>query len=289
MSSKFPTTPEWIEQASQYIISQITKDFKKLTFDPIRFPDEVTAIFMAGAPGSGKTEFIESVLKYFDFFFIDIDSYRGLFDGYRGDNAWEYQQAMSKVVNRVMEYCMENNIRFILDGTFKSGRHSLGNIRECKRHGRNVDIYFIYQNPYISYLYTFLREINEERNIEVPKFVDCFYKSINNVYIAYKDHRSIVNLYVVEKDSGIPFMKKNYIIHDIQDINTVEKFCNKFHIRYNPLTGEFMNRNSFERELLSDRKTLNFIKSALKGYYFLINKLWLRKQKTSSKKEYKEV
>lgn len=32
---------------------------------------------------------------------------------------------MSKVVNKVMEYCIENNIRFILDGTFKSGMHSL--------------------------------------------------------------------------------------------------------------------------------------------------------------------
>lgn len=62
------------------MISQITRDVEKLRFDPVRYPDEVTAIFMAGAPGSGKTEFIESVLKYFDFFFIDIDSYRGLFD-----------------------------------------------------------------------------------------------------------------------------------------------------------------------------------------------------------------
>ena len=285
MSPKFPTTSEWIEQASQYVISQIITDAERLTFDPVRYPDEVTAIFMAGAPGSGKTEFIESVLKYFDFFFIDIDSYRGLFDWYHGNNAWEYQEAMSKVVNRVMEYCMENNIRFILDGTFKSGRHSLGNIRECKKYGRRADIYFIYQNPYISYLYTFLRETNEERNIEVPKFVDCFYKSIKNVYVAYREYRNIVNLYIVEKDSGIPFMKKNYIIHDIQDINTIEKFCNKFHIRYNPDTGEFINKNSFEKELLSDRRTLNFIKPVLKGYYFLINKLWLRKWKTSSKKE----
>jgi hypothetical protein len=180
---------------------------------------------------------------------------------------------MSKVVNRVMDYCMGNNIRFILDGTFKSGKHSLGNIRECKKHGRKVDIYFIHQNPYISYLYTFLREINEERNINVPAFVDCFYKSINNVYIAYKEYRALVNLYIVEKDSGIPFTKKGYIIHDIQDINTIEKFCNKFHIRYNSDTGEFINRKSFERGLLSDRKTLDFIKPILKGYYFLINKL----------------
>ncbi len=265
MSPKFPTTSEWIEQASQYVISQIIDDTERLTFDPVRYPDEVTAIFMAGAPGSWKTEFIKSVLKYFDFFFIDIDSYRWLFDGYHGDNSRDYQEAMSKVVNRVMEYCMENNIRFILDGTFKSGMHSLWNIRECKKYRRKADIYFIYQNPYISYLYTFLREINEERNIEVPKFIDCFYKSINNVYIAYKDYRNIVNLYVVEKDSGMPFMKKGYIIHDIQDINTIEKFCNKFYIRYNPTTGEFENKVSFEKDLLNKRKILNFIKPVLKA------------------------
>lgn len=228
---------------------------------------------MAGAPGSGKTEFILSVLDYFDFFFIDIDSYRYLFEGYHGDNAKEYQEAISKVVNKVMEYCMKNNIRFILDGTFKSGRHSLGNIRECKKHGRKADIYFIYQNPYISYLYTFLREVNEERNIEVPAFVDCFYKSIKNVYIAYKDYRHLVNLYVVEKDSGIPFMKKNYIIHDIQDMNTIEKFCNKFRIRYNSATEEFVNRDSFQALLVSDKRKLNYIKPVLRLYYFLINKL----------------
>lgn len=101
------------------------------------------------------------------FFFIDIDAYRDLFEGYNGDNAVEFQQCMSKVVNYVFKYCLENDVRFIMDGTFKSGRHSLKNVEQCGKKGRISHIYFLYQNPYVSYYYTFLRKLEHKRNVPV--------------------------------------------------------------------------------------------------------------------------
>lgn len=285
MSPKFLTTSEWIEQASQHVISEIINDIKRLTFDPVRYPDEVTAIFMAWAPGSGKTEFILSVLSYFDFFFIDIDNYRSLFEWYCGENAREYQQAMSKVVDRVLRYCLDNNIRFILDGTFKSGRHSLKNIEACKKQNRKVDIYFIFQNPYISHYYTFLREIQHTRKIEVEGFIECFYKSIKNVYIAYTSYRNTVNLYICEKAIWMPLTKKKYVIHSASELGTIEKFCIKFNIEYTSSTKKFNNLESLKKELENDRRLFKVISPALKFYFFIKKKLWQRKQETSSNDE----
>ncbi len=211
MKYAFPKTTDWIKDASLYIISQIEREKHRLTFDSTHH-ENTTAIFMAWAPWCGKTEFIHTVLNYFEFFFIDIDSYRDLFEGYTWKNASDYQSAISGVINNVMKYCLENNIRFILDGTFKSGMHSIGNIRKCKKYKRKVEIYYIFQNPYKSYFFTYLREIQEERSIDIEWFIDCFYNSIRNIYRAYTKYRSFVTLYIIEKILVLYHLLKNHFI-----------------------------------------------------------------------------
>jgi UDP-N-acetylglucosamine kinase len=283
MNNIFPKTTDWIKNASKYIISQIEKEKERLTFDPIRYPDEVTAIFMAWAPGCGKTEFIHTVLNYFEFFFIDIDSYRDLFDGYTWKNASEYQSAISGVINNVMKYCLENNIRFILDGTFKSGMHSLGNMRECKKYKRKVEIYFIFQNPYKSYFFTYLREIREERSIDINQFIDCFYNSIRNIYRAYEKYKTFVSLYIIEKDIGIiPFTHKPFHSIEFDKVANIEFFCKRYNIRYNSGTEEFPNQESFRNQLDSDKRLfLEPLRPIIKLLFRLKWKVWRKKRETS--------
>ncbi|NCP77282.1 hypothetical protein GW830_04090 [bacterium] len=75
----YPLTDEGISLAGDYIISRI--EIKKNKYIYEEKNQNTTAVFLAGAPGSGKTEFIQSALSYMnDFFFIDIDSYRELFE-----------------------------------------------------------------------------------------------------------------------------------------------------------------------------------------------------------------
>ncbi|HBY75414.1 TPA: hypothetical protein DEG21_06305 [Patescibacteria group bacterium] len=58
-------------------------------------------------------------------------------------------------------------MRFILDGTFKSLPHAIRNVDNAKRKKRKIEIYYIFQNPYLSFLYTYLRQIQNERNISI--------------------------------------------------------------------------------------------------------------------------
>lgn len=75
----YPLTDEGISFAGDFVISRI--EIKKSKYVYEGKDQNTTAVFLAGAPGSGKTEFIQSALSYMnDFFFIDIDSYRELFE-----------------------------------------------------------------------------------------------------------------------------------------------------------------------------------------------------------------
>lgn len=274
MTNKLPLNNKWISQVSEIIINQIINWWDKYK---IKNNDKVSVIFLAWAPWAWKTEFIRALPKNLDFFFVDIDSYRDYFDWYKWSNAWEYQKAMSAVVNLVLKYCFQNDIKFILDGTFKSLVHAKRNIDNCNRKKRKMEIYFIFQNPYISYYYTYLRELNEERNIELNKFIECFYNSIENIYII-KEKNKWINLYICEKDNNWHiFWKKDYNIHE--EINNLTKFCNFYDIAYN--WSEFINKPILEKGLVSFKEMLKMISPFLRWYLFFKKILWQKKQKES--------
>lgn len=273
MNTKFPPNENWISQVSEIIINQIIKWWEKFK---IKNNDKISVIFLAWAPWAGKTEFIKSLPKNLDFFFVDIDSYRNYFHWYKWSNAQEYQNAMSGVVNLVLKYCFQNDIKFILDGTFKSLVHAKRNIENCNRKKRKMEIYFIFQDPYISYYYTYLRELNEERNVPTDKFIECFYNSIKNIFIV-KEKNKLLKLYICEKDdnSSNLFWKKEYNIYE--EINDLTKFCNFYKIGYN--WSEFTNKPILENGLVNFKKFLSWISPLLRWYLFLKKTLWQKKQK----------
>ncbi len=273
----FPLTDEGISLAGDFVISQIETKKNKYIYEE-KDKNNTTAVFLAWAPGSGKTEFIQSTLSFMDdFFFIDIDSYRELFEWYSGSNARKYQESMSRVVDLVLKYCLQNNIRFILDGTFKSKKHSLKNIEACKVHGREVDIYFLFQPPLISYYYTYLREIQQTRNIPVDGFVECFYNSIRNIFLAKNGH-SNVNLYICEKTIGNwVLINKKYMIYDTKQIKDIQTFCKKFNISYTLESDTFENENNIRETIEGFRSWLNILRPALRLYYFLKQKPYDKK------------
>ncbi len=77
LSKKFLNTKEGIEDMSQNIIESFGNIQKYVISDT----ENISAIFLAGAPGSGKSEFLETIfcdLKQ-NFIVIDIDDYRNMF------------------------------------------------------------------------------------------------------------------------------------------------------------------------------------------------------------------
>jgi len=267
------TDEEWIDKVIKIIISNIENNLDRYQ---IKEPEKTSVIFLAGAPWAWKTEFIKSLPKKIDFFFIDIDWYRGYFNNYDWKNSKNFQKAISSVVNKVVKYCFQNDIKFILDWTFKSLIHSKRNIDNCKRKNRKVEIYFIFQNPYISYYYTFLRELDEKRNIPVDWFIECFYNSIENIF-DIKNKNNFVKLFICEKiyEKSKIFKKKNYKIYD--NINSLTKFCNLYNIAYN--WKEFTNINILKKWINDYDRDLRWILAPiLKCYLFLKKMIWQKKQ-----------
>lgn len=275
---KFPTTSEGISLAAKTVVAEIEKNKEKYTISSKGF---VSAIFLAGAPWSWKTEFILSILKDSNYFFIDIDSYRDFFVWYVGNNSQDFQKSISWVVDKVMKYCFQNDICFILDGTFKSITHVQRNIDNCKRKKRNIKIYFMFQNPYVSYYYTFLRKLKDERNIPVEGFIECFYESIKNIFII-KEKYKYIQLSICEKNNFLDkiITEKDYTIRE--DMDDIRKFCKLYGIAYN--NSVFTYRDRLEAGIKSFDNLLNLYKPFVKLHRLFLDfkkKKWQKKKKDS--------
>ena len=86
--------------------------------------EKAVAIFMAGSPGAGKTEFskyflekefgVDSIVR------IDPDEIRETLPGYNGENAYLFQGAVIVAIEKVLDYVFARNFHFLLEGTFSN-------------------------------------------------------------------------------------------------------------------------------------------------------------------------
>lgn len=186
---------EWIKSNKQTLCS-IFANIDEYIEDP--FP---TSIFMAGSPGAGKTEWSRRLAEIFKQkpVIIDADEIRKLIPGYFGKNAYLFQKAANKGVNILYDEARKKNFNIILDGTFAYGG-ALENIENSLRHNRNVEIYFIYQDPLLSWSFTKEREKREKRNVPKDVFIKTYLKSVENVSKAKEKFGSKIKLNIVIKD-----------------------------------------------------------------------------------------
>jgi predicted ABC-type ATPase len=156
------------------------------------------AIFMAGSPGAGKTEFskhfldisglAEQVVR------IDPDIIRSKVYGYEPGRAHLVQHATSKIVERVYDKVLHEGMNFLLDGTFSNEAKALENIKRAIDHAYSVQINFVYQEPGVAWEFTKKREEVEGRNIPLEAFVGQFFESrriVNEIKKKYAEKVSV--------------------------------------------------------------------------------------------------
>lgn len=266
---KFTTDNSGIKKVIKIITEKIKSDIDNYKINNIK---QTSVIFLAWAPWCWKTEFILSTLDVRKtFFFIDIDSYREYFWNYKGKNSKWFQKAVSFVLDWVLKFCFKNDIKFILDWTFKSKIHVIRNLDNCKRKHRKIEIFFIFQNPYVSYYYTFLREIDNERNIPIEWFIECFYNSIENIFYVKAKYES-VKLFILEKNRDKNW---NRDYKHIADVNNLTLFCNQYNIDYQ--NEKFLKKDFLLNWIISFKKVLNAVSPLIKTILFIKKKLWLKK------------
>lgn len=198
---------------------QLIEKFVGASFPSVTTP---VAIFMAGSPGAGKTEFSKNFAQAFargdfrtafptdiDLEFspivrIDPDEIRGELSQYDGRNAHLFQAAVSAGVNRLIDYCQDKRKSFILDGTFSKLQVAKGNVERALGKKRPVIIAYLYQDPMVAWDFTQQREKLEGRRITKEIFVDDLFAAKDVVQRIKDEFGPRVQVWFIKRDLGSP-------------------------------------------------------------------------------------
>jgi predicted ABC-type ATPase len=140
--------------------------------------EEPVSVFMAGSPGAGKTEASIALLNLFAdtaILRIDPDELRSEFAAYAGGNAWLFQGGVSILVEKILDFAIDQRQSFLLDGTFSNLDVAKRNVERSLCKGRFVQILYVYQNPLLAWGFVKAREKAEGRRIRPEHFVDQYF------------------------------------------------------------------------------------------------------------------
>lgn len=131
------------EEAIQFIKKNRQLLIDKFASDEVCPPSSnPVAIFMAGSPGAGKTEFSRNYLAISGkkAVRIDADDIRQIVPGYTGKNSDSVQGAAALGVEKLFDYALKTNKDLILDATFVDDKKAIQNIERCLKKCRRVTI-----------------------------------------------------------------------------------------------------------------------------------------------------
>ena len=146
------------------------------------------AVFMAGIPGSGKTELVRHMNRR-QAVIIEHDQLVEEFreHGYSPEKYYTYRKAGSILVSKILQRCLKKGYSFILDGTL-SHEIGLSNIKKAFKQGYHVHVYYVVRSASEAWKSTQDREEKEKRPIEWEGFVDTCEKINPNLLKIFKTY-----------------------------------------------------------------------------------------------------
>jgi UDP-N-acetylglucosamine kinase len=139
---------EWVKNNHDILIESIAGHYSDSGTGRV-------SVFMAGAPGAGKTEFSRTLIK--DRFGLDTslivridpDEIRMQIPMYLEGRAELFNHAVTKAVELLLDHCYDRKFdkSFLLDGTLSSIEIARKNINRALKRNRKVLIYFVYKDP----------------------------------------------------------------------------------------------------------------------------------------------
>lgn len=182
------TDDEWVQYAKKHkkeVLNDIIGNNQK--------EEQRRAIVLAGGPASGKSELREKLLEVEDnMCVVDTDEFRKIFPNYNGSNAEVYQRASSYLTDFCFNRLVDKKYSITLDTTFAS-RKAIQNVTRLLDHGYIVDLYYIYQNPIVSWHYAQKRD----RIVPVEVFKRTTEKAFENVKVAYSEFKNNPNFTLI--------------------------------------------------------------------------------------------
>jgi len=172
----------WVKENRNYIKGKFANTE---VYPPVKNP---YTIFMAGAPGVGKTEWSKSYIEELykidpnnPIVRIDTDEIREMIPGYIGTNADVFQKAAGLGVTYVFDHSQKNSQNICVDTTFSATEIAMKNVKRAIDKERKTGIFYLYLDPATAWDYTKKREAVEKRFVPKEYFVETFFKSRENV------------------------------------------------------------------------------------------------------------
>ena len=163
---------------------------------------EPAAFFMAGLPGSGKTEISKNLIKDsgVNLFRIDMDEIAEMLPGYAPEKADEFRKPATAILSECLKYALHHKISFLMDGTFGSSQAER-NIERSLKHGFSVQLVYALQDPKLAWQFTVAREKVEHRAIKFDGFVEAYYKIAGNLKRIGEIYDNEISIDIALKDA----------------------------------------------------------------------------------------
>ncbi len=220
------------ERIKNGAIRYVKKNHKEITkriVGDVLPTDNAVAIFMAGSPGAGKTEFsIHFIEKQFgsnSIVRIDPDEIREELPKYNGKNAYLFQGAVSLMIEKVLDYVFRKNIHFLLDGTFSHLEVARKNIKRAISKNRLIQINYVYQPEDVAWGFTQEREKVMNRRITKEIFDDSCKNAKMVVAKIKEEFRENVKVDLIVRNVKTN-KYKYYFNKDVEEIKGIDKKCN---------------------------------------------------------------
>lgn len=212
-------------------------------YPPVENP---LTIFMAGSPGAGKTEFSKTLIKLLHertpdlkIVRIDPDEIRSDIPTYTGKNSSVVQRACLTGARNIFYYVLKHGQNFIYDGTLSSYDSARTDVSLSINKGRKVGLFYIHQDPVVSWELTKKREVLEGRPVPKEAFIKAYFVSRENVNTIKAEFGKSVSIY---------FIEKNYFKGTVKYRINIDKIDSFVKNEYNPRSLERMLKDKIEPE-----------------------------------------
>ena len=210
----------WAKQNKDDLVLKIVGDVK-----PPKNSGMPIAVFAAGIPGAGKTEFLDRLLVgVTNIVRIDMDEVVKLFDDYSPDKYYEFRGAANILVDEAVIYCRQHRLDFVLDGTFGSGR-AINNIRSAlKRH--KVTIFYVWKDPVVAWQHTKDRQLVTKRGVEKFGFIEACLKVPINLREVRNNFIDKISIVLIQKDLNgniFQMIRDTHVIDGILETSYTKK------------------------------------------------------------------
>ncbi len=186
------------------------------------------AIVMAGVPGAGKTEFLDTFSElieardFDDFIRIDLDEIVEIYPGYTPKTDAQFRSQGNHVVAAAVDTAKKGRYNMMIDGTFSgSSGASIQNVDRLLAAGYKVEMFFMHDKVTTSWKFTRAREKITKRGIDQNGFkraCKSVVENLNNALSKFNDNPNFHISVVVQKE----LRDKDYkVISDRKIIDTI--------------------------------------------------------------------